>query len=373
MPEPLRVVHVISDAGPHPWFDVLVRHTDPDRVRLTVGGVGSAGPLQETMAAMGVETFALGADRRAEWPLATIRLARLLRTQRAQVLQGHLVTGCLVGQTAARIARTPVSVMTAHHSHELPFHGRKLRWVDRVLGGPLSDVIAAPSSQVAEVLIRHAHTARSKLAIIPHGFELEHLARASDHRAGVRAELGLGEDATLLATVGRIFWLKNQAALIRSFASVASEDPDLHLLVIGPGDTSDLAALARATGVTQRVTFTGARSDVPAILAQADAFVHPATAESFGMVILEAMAVGLPVLSTPVGIAPDVLADGAIGEMAAGTDVEALSAALRRLLERRSQWPEMGRAAQKRAQAFDVSTMVAAYDALYRTRVRDTG
>ena len=89
------------------------------------------------MRSLGVSTFALGAQSRAAYPAASAKLARRLRRKGTEVVQTHLVDGSLVGLTAARLARTPVAVMTAHHSHELPFHGRRLALAGAVVHGPL--------------------------------------------------------------------------------------------------------------------------------------------------------------------------------------------------------------------------------------------
>src|SRR5262245_32485878 len=99
-----RVVHVISTAGPHPWFTTLIEDGGADREGLVVGCIGPPGALQDEMRRLEVSTFALGASSRAGFPLAVVRLARMLRAHRAEVVQTHLVDGCLVGLAAARLA-----------------------------------------------------------------------------------------------------------------------------------------------------------------------------------------------------------------------------------------------------------------------------
>ena len=84
-------------------------------------------------------------------------------------------------------------------------------------------------------------------------------------------------------------------------------------MIVGAGDASGLAARARELNIGDRVVLCGPRDDVPDVLAAVDVFVHPAVAESFGMVIVEAMAMARPVLSTPVGIAPEVISAGETG------------------------------------------------------------
>src|SRR4051812_35417242 len=123
----ITVVHLISDAGPHGYFGTFMSRADHDRFRYLVGCVGPPGPLQEEMREIGVETFSLNAGGSASVPAATVRLARRLRSLRADAIQTHLPLGSGVGLPAARTARTPLALHTAHHSHELPYHGWRLR------------------------------------------------------------------------------------------------------------------------------------------------------------------------------------------------------------------------------------------------------
>ena len=106
-------------------------------------------------------------------------------------------------------------------------------------------------------------------------------------------------------------------------------------------------------------------SDVPDVLAAFDAFVHPAIAESFGMVIVEAMAMGRPVLSTPVGIAREVITPPQNGLLSASPEPEALAVGLRALLELRPRWAEIGAAARRRVEGFTAEAMAKRHQELY--------
>jgi glycosyltransferase involved in cell wall biosynthesis len=351
---------VISNAGPHPWFTTLVEDGRAPRENLVVGSVGPPGPLQADMTRLGVRTFALGAQTRAAFPRAAVQLASRLRSQRTEVVQAHLVDGCLVGLAAARLARVPVRIMMGHHSHELPFHGRRLRWPDKLCAGPLSNHIIAPSRDVADTMVHHLGVAADKVEVVHHGFNLSRLDPARADGAGVRRELGLNE-SVVLGSIGRLYRVKNQEALLRAFQGVTS---DAKLVLAGPGDQTRLRRLAAELGVSDRVVLPGPRHDVPELLAAFDLFVHPAIAESFGMVIIEAMAMELPVMSTPVGIAREVV-DGSTGVLADSPSVDDLRSAINRLLAQRARWPTMGAAARERILGFTAQTMAARYGELY--------
>ena len=357
-------MHVITDAGPHPYFRTLIESGGLGREPLCVGCVGPAGALQEDMRSLGVETFALGAQSRAGHPAAAARLARALRRRSTDVVQTHLVDGSLVGLTAARLARTRVAVMTAHHSHELPFHGRKLVWPERLCTGPLCDHVIAPSQDALQTLVRVARVPVEKIEVVHHGFDLERLDPRNANPARVRRELGL-EGNLVFGAIGRLYSLKNYAALIEAFAQALADVREARLVIAGAGQTAGLAAKARHLNLGDRVVLCGPRDDIPDLLAALDVFVHPALAESFGMVIIEAMAMARPVISTPVGIAPEVISAGDTGILCSSPSPQALAAGMREMLALRDRWPEIGARSRRRIGGFTAASMAAHYQELY--------
>ena len=104
---------------------------------------------------------------------------------------------------------------------------------------------------------------------------------------------------------------------------------------------------------------------MPEVLAAFDVFVHPAIAESFGMVIVEAMAMARPVLSTPVGIAPEVIVSGETGLLCPSPDPSALARCLQEMLALRSSWPAIGASARRRVEGFTATSMASRYSELY--------
>jgi glycosyltransferase involved in cell wall biosynthesis len=254
--------------------------------------------------------------------------------------------------------------MTAHHSHELPFHGRRLVWAERLAAGPLCDHIIAPSRQVLATLTCLALVPAAKIEVVHHGFDLDRLDPDRVDGTDVRRELGL-EGKLVFGGIGRLYALKNYGALLQAFASALGDVPEARLMITGPGDARPLAALAKDLRIGDRVLLRGARGDVPELLAACDVFVHPALAESFGMVIIEAMAMARPVLSTPVGIAPEVITSRETGILSASADADALARALHQMMALRSSWPAIGAAARRRVGRFTAASMATRYSELY--------
>lgn len=137
-----------------------------------------------------------------------------------------------------------------------------------------------------------------------------------------RSELGLSAADFLIVTVGMINRRKGLLPLIEQFAGIAGQNPHAHLAVVGAALFNDdvlyeaeLHRRASALGLQGRVHFTGGRKDIPAILRAADLLVLNATAEPFGLVILEAMASGTPVIASAVGGIPEIIEDGVSGKL----------------------------------------------------------
>jgi glycosyltransferase involved in cell wall biosynthesis len=366
----IRILHLISDSQATEYFRLIARYTDHERFYMRVASLHSAGELQTGLAEIGVPTFAIAADSRNQYPLAVLRLASWLRRERVDVLHAHLFEASIVGLLAARLAAVQVRVFTGHHSHEVPLHQRwTLFELDRFVARRLANVVVAPSNEMGDTFVALYGCAPSNVVVIEHGLDLARFDPRRVRGDGVRRELGLA-GKLVFGAISKHFWVKNLDALLRAFAALAGQRDDVHLVVLGIGDSSSLAARVAELGLGSRVSIVAPRRDVPAVLAALDVFVHPALAESFGFVIVEAMAMERPVVVTPVGIARDIVQDGVSGILAHGTDPEALTEAMTRALGCRDRWPELGRAARERALAFTPERWVRSHEQLYEQRLQ---
>jgi glycosyltransferase involved in cell wall biosynthesis len=169
-------------------------------------------------------------------------------------------------------------------------------------------------------------------------------------RDDFRRELSVPLGAPLLASVSRLFGEKGQRELLRAFALVRREVPDVWLAVVGADAldvhgssfTAELKQLAKELGILDRVLFTGERSDVPRVMAAADVFTMPSYNEPFGLVFLEAMAMRRPVVAVNNGGTPEVVEDGRSGFLVSYKDVETLAARIVTLLRQKDLRERMG-------------------------------
>jgi len=164
------------------------------------------------------------------------------------------------------------------------------------------------------------------------------------------------DDAPTILTVGRQYPRKNTATLIRALDRVTERVPDARLRVVGGGpELPGLRRLARDSGLEDRVEFPGSlptMEEVRREYARADCFCLPTLQEGFGIVFLEAMSAGLPVVAGRAGSVPEVVSDGEAGLLVNARDPGAVAEALVAVLTDRSLARRMGEAGVARAAEF---------------------
>ena len=182
-----------------------------------------------------------------------------------------------------------------------------------------------------------------------------------------RSRQGFHDDDILFLCVARFAAQKNHALLISAFAKGPAADPKTHLVLAGQGVLrARLQVQVNELGLTSRVHFLGLRRDIPDVLGAADIFTLSSDYEGNPLSVIEAMAAGLPVVSTAVGGVPELLQNGKEGFIVQPGRADELSQAMMALLRDRELRRAMGCAAAIRArQKFDVSAMVRAYEQLY--------
>jgi glycosyltransferase involved in cell wall biosynthesis len=207
--------------------------------------------------------------------------------------------------------------------------------------------------------------------VIPNGIPTGLYASPQTPRKKWRARTGFGEEDVLFVCVARFAPQKNHALLLKAFAQGPASDPKAHLVLVGEGILQEgLEEQAKNLGLANRVHFLGLRSDIPDVLGATDVFVLSSDWEGNPLSVMEAMASGLPIVSTDAGGVPTLFESGKEGFIVARGDAQALGNSMASLLRDRETRESLGRAAARRAkETFDVSTMVQAYEELYEKLV----
>lgn len=293
-------------------------------------------------------------------------LARRFRAARPDIVHTHLLHADLYGIPAARRAGVPC-VVTSRHNDDRFRRWPPLRWLNRWLWRQVSGGIAI-SDAIRDFSIRVEGAPAERVRTVRYGLDPHTRIAPPDARHLLRASLGLPDDALLIGSVSRLIEQKGLVYGLRAFVEVAGEFPAAHYVLAGAGPLRDaLEGAARDLGAGGRVHFLGWRDDAPAIFAALDLLLAPSLWEGFGLVFLEAMALGVPVISTRVSAIPEVIVDGETGWLVPPGNVEALAGALRAALSDPDERRRRGEAGRARLEAqFTVDAMVERTLALYR-------
>lgn len=281
-------------------------------------------------------------------PRGPLRVASAVRKFNPEMIHDHVSVPWL--RTLARRSEGRTIVATEHgHVLRPGFvkEGPRL-WVERI-GADKTDLYIAPSRAIATAIEEHYRFPAERIRVIPHGLEKPDTPLPSTAREDVRRELEIGEGELFLAFIGRLDENKGIYLLIEAFSRVAERSKQVVLVVAGTGPLAgELREQIDQKGLTSRVRLLGYREDVARLLTGADIFILPSRNESFGIVLLEAMIAGLPMIATRVGGIPDVVEDGVTGILTEPGDSEALASAVVDLADNERKRQSLGRAGHTR-------------------------
>lgn len=298
--------------------------------------------VAERAAALGVATERLPLGGDVALPDA-LRFARRLRRERPDALLVGTFKKLWLAALAARLARVPRVVARVGLETDTPRSAKYrfvlARWVDAVV---------VNAARVRPAYLALPGWTEARVPVIPNGVVPPERTRPP---GALRQLLGLAPDAPVVGAVARLARQKRLDRLLRALARLPAE---VHCVLAGDGEEREsLQALARELGVAERAHFLGARDDVGDVLAALDLFVLCSEREGLSNAMLEALAAGVPVVSTPVSGADDALApcaDGRAPGVIVPFDEAALADALRRLLADRHALAAMRIAARRRAE-----------------------
>jgi glycosyltransferase involved in cell wall biosynthesis len=273
-------------------------------------------------------------------------LARLLRRERPAVFHAHMSSpvACKWALAAAVLARVPAVLGTVQvGEYEPPDHSA--HWQLRLLARGVGRYFAV-SRAIAVELVERLDWPAEKIEVLYNAVDAERVAASAP--PGLREELGGGGGRQLVLTPARLHAQKGHATLLEAAARV----PDAVFVLAGDGpERESLEALAQQLGVSDRVRFLGRREDVPELLAACDVFALPSLYEGSSLAVLEAMAAGIPIVSSAIGGTDELIENGRSGLLAPPGDAEALAAALRRALGEPALRKEMATRARERIES----------------------
>ncbi len=362
----LEILATLKRAGAENVAVSLVCGLDPDRFD---GGVVSLydavpGGFEAALDERGIAVWHLGKRHGLDprmWP----RLRRVIREFQPDILHTH--SYILRYALPATGLRERAMVHTVHNLAEkdVDVIGRAINRVAFRLGA-----IPVAVSTAVERSFRRTY-GFGPAAVIPNGVNVGGFFRPDVRKEWRRAH-GFEDDDILVASVARLDPQKDPLSLIRAFSQGPARCDRCHLLLAGEGTLREAALrCAQSRGVVGRVHFLGVRPDVPELLSASDLFALASRWEGGPLVVVEAMAAGLPVVATTVGGINEMVEPGKTGLLAPPGDIDTLADGMALLVNDSERRRAMGETARARAAKFDVSAMVASYGELFERVVKE--
>jgi glycosyltransferase involved in cell wall biosynthesis len=379
-----RVIHVAAVINRYDFIDTVVRFADPLRWEMMACTFKADANIQPPeFEAAGIPHRILGVRGWRDYAGAILRLCRLLRKEPGSIVHTHHYYEALIGVAAARLCSAKI-VIGRHYDDEI--YRMRVGWKRRVMlafeaiVNRAADAIVVPSGAIRDLLVRRQGVLARKVHVIPYGFDFAadryRVPSRSDVHAA-RVELGL-EGCFIVGNFGRHQQIKGQCGLLRAFAMFAKEWPDARLLLVGDGpDGPYLRGEAERLGLSIReknwpqgrsgvVIFAGWRRDAQRLMASVDVVALPSLADSFPQVMVEAMALGRPLIASACAGPLDQVRHGETGLLVPVDKIEPLCEALRWVRQNPIEAGQIGeRAAAYVRSELDVKKRVRDYEAVY--------
>ncbi|HEY7188684.1 MAG TPA: glycosyltransferase [Vicinamibacterales bacterium] len=330
---PLRVCHVI---GADLWAGAETQVVSTMAYLVEQPGITltavlfNDGRLADELRRLGVGVVVLDETRTSTLGIF-LGLVRVLRAHHFDLVHLHKYKDGVLGSMAARLAGVPCIVRTMHGLAE-PLHGWKqlkariYDALDRITLQCLADLVIAVSQRMTETLWESGYHPRM-VTCIRNGLDLRHVT-AMRQSQDVRRELGVDADAPLIGTVGRLSAIKGHVHLLRAARRVLACQRGARFLFVGDGPLrNELLITAAELQLAGACVFPGARRDVYDVVSAMDIFALPSLNEGIPMSLLEAMALGRPVVASAVGGIPEVIQDRVNGRLVPPGDDAALAEA----------------------------------------------
>jgi len=329
----LRVCHVI---GADLWAGAETQVASTmaylvEQPAITVTAVlFNEGRLADELRRLGIGVIVLDETRTSTLGIF-LGLVRVLRAHRFDLVHLHKYKDGVLGSIAARLAGVPCIVRTMHGLAE-PLRGweqlkaRVYETLDRLTLQCLADLVIAVSQRMTETLWESGYQP-TMVTCIRNGLDLQQV-KAVRKPQDMRRALGIEPESLVIGTVGRLSAIKGHVHLLRAARRVLTHQGRARFVFVGDGPLrNELLITAAELQLAASCAFPGARRDVYDVMSAMDIFALPSLNEGIPMSLLEAMALGRPVVASAVGGIPEVIQDHVNGRLVPPGDAEALAAA----------------------------------------------
>lgn len=356
--EKIRVCHVsmcLTTGGLERLLVEFAKRTNPEQYDLQFAVLGDVGQPAEDIKSLGKTVTQINTGKSGRWS-QFLNLRKLFVEQRIDIVHSHNTYAHFYASIAGYLAGVPVILNTQHGrgcGNSLKQRGHFL------LANRLAHQILAVSEDSARICQKQDPLSRSKITALWNGIDLD---RFSFHGP---------QNKPHAISVARLSPEKDFPTLLQATRLVVDLYPEFKLTMVGDGlERSSLEKLCSELNLDSHVTFLGERSDVPDLLKQAGMFVSSSSTEGISLTLLEALAVGLPIITTDVGGNPEIIEEGTTGYLVPSRNPQRLAEAICNHLEKPEAWGTIaatGRASVEKK--FHINRMIKDYEELYRSYI----
>lgn len=298
------------------------------------------------------------------------KLVRILKEQKVDIIHCSSHECTVYGTLAAMIARTPVVLAHVRGLGRSRRLRRKL--INLLLFRRINKLIPVAHKVKEDVLKNNWFLSADKLLVLENSVDYERFAEVAILKEDAKQMLDLPKDAFVYGTVGRLAPTKGLSYLIEAFAKVKQQMPSAQLIVVGEGRLrNELEQQAAGTSCADSIHFLGHRKNIPELLRAMDVFVLSSIAEGMPKAILEAMAAGIPCISTNVGGIPEIVTSRDVGLLVPARKVAALARAMISVANMpNDELAKLGEKAQDRVrQVYSHTVVIKRLENIYETEV----
>jgi len=366
----INILHIYQNSnvgGIQQQILSIVRVYDKEKFNPIVCCFGPRMELGKEIEKAGIDFVALNRKRYNKFSVGIIvDLYRVMKERNIHVLRTHKYRANLYGRIAGKLAGVPVIVASEHNIYRNEKEKRFLRRITNKILSIVTDKMVTVSDAIRKDILRYDRFPPSKIMVLHNGVDTERFKPGTNYR-DIRRQFAISKDDVVIGFVGRLVINKGLNYLIEAVA-LLKKSFNVKLLIVGDGSLmEELKKMAKNKGLEESVIFTGMRRDITDILSSIDIFVLSSIKEGFPNSLLEAMAMGKPIVATAIGGIPEIIQHGANGLLVQSADIEGLAAAIKTIIDNPLMAQRIGRAARDFIEKnYSIDATVRKWETLYR-------
>lgn len=309
---------------------------------------------------------------------ALYEIVKIIKKCKPSIIHTHTSKAGLLGRWAAKLCEVPIIIHSPHGHVFFGYFGpiqSKLFILLEKWASLITDKIVTLTDREKRDHLVHKISKERKFSVIFSGVDLRKFKEISLHKKlELKQKLGIPERSQIVGTVGRLVPIKGHEYFIKAARYILLKHPQTHFLIIGDGSLrEDLETKAQKLGVDKNLLFLGWREDVDVILSLFDIFVLSSLNEGMGRVLVEAMALGKPIVASDVGGIPDLVIHNKNGLLVRPKKSKELADSIQILMENEKKRKEMGNEGMGIVSKYSANKMVTQIICLYTDLLRKKG